>query len=345
MNYRMWKRIGIVLFCAMLVVGGCSTKKDVSRQTVVVYTALDQVYSEPILEEFEQQTGIKVKAVYDSEAAKTTGLVGRLIARRDAPDCDVLWNNEILQTVRLGQMGILQSYLSPQAKRFPERFRDLHQRWTGFAARMRVIIYNTKLISSEDVPRSLWDFTNEKWRSRGAIARPFFGTTLTHMAILRQRWGLPRLRSYLTELRANETALCLGNATVRDMVAMGERAFGLTDTDDAHGAILDGKPVSVVIPDPDEGAVLIPNTVALIANCPNPENGKKLIDYLLSEQVERKLAAARSAQIPLASDLGHVKTPWDDLPARKKIMDVDIEKAAAAIPDLVKLLRDVGMDR
>lgn len=335
----------IVGISAVVVATGCSDKEEQPRKTVVVYTCLDQIYAEPVLEEFQRRTNIEVRAVYDAEAAKTTGLVNRLIARRDEPDCDVFWNNEIIQTERLARMGLLARYESPQAKRFPEQFRDEQGRWTGFAARMRVIIYNTQMISPQKVPKSLGDFILPKWRSQAAIARPFFGTTLTHMAVLHQKWGPNRLSDYLAALRANDVALCLGNATVRDMVAAGERAFGLTDTDDAHAAMLDGKAVDVIVPDADEGSVLIPNTVALIANCPHPQAGKKLIDYLLSPEVERRLARGRSAQIPLATDLADVKTPWDKLAGRHKAMDFDVHQAAAAMPEVVDLLIKARMDR
>ncbi|GAG23316.1 unnamed protein product, partial [marine sediment metagenome] len=259
-------------------------------------TCLDQIYSEPILAAFEKSTGIRVLPVYDTEAAKTTGLINRLLARRDEPDCDVLWNNEHLQTARLARLGLLARYVSPQASRFPQRFRDGQGRWTGFAARMRVFIYNTQLVRPEKAPGTLADLTSPEWRGRGAIASPFFGTTLTHMVVLHHTWGPSRLSDFLAGLRANDVALCLGNAAVRDLVAAGERAFGLTDTDDAHAAMLDGKPVAVTIPDAAEGAVLIPNTVALIANCPHPQAGKRLIDHLLSPEVELRLARGRSAQ-------------------------------------------------
>ncbi len=337
----------VLLACAAVaaLAGGCSGSREEPRESVVVYTCLDQIYSEPILEEFERRTGIRVLPVYDAEAAKTTGLINRLLARKEQPDCDVLWNNEILQTEQLAQRGLLAAYVSPQAQRFPPQFRDPAGRWTGFAARMRVIIYNTDLVPPEQVPTGLADLTAPEWRGRAAIARPFFGTTLTHMAVLHQSWGDSRLLDYLAALRRNDVALAPGNAAVRDLVAIGQRAFGLTDTDDAYGATLDGKPVAVVIPDAKAGALLIPNTVALIANGPNPEAGKRLIDYLLSAEVERRLAAGRSAQIPLAADLADVPTPWDGLRARDKPMPVDVPRAAAGIPEVVSLLQKARMDQ
>jgi len=310
---------------------------------VTVYTALDQVYSEPVLKAFQDRTGIRVEAVYDAEAAKTTGLVNRLIARRRRPDCDVWWNNEPVQTARLAAMGILAPYSSPAAARIPPACRDPDGRWTGFAARMRLLIYNTERVRG-DPPASLQDLASPRWRGRAAVARPFFGTTLTHMCILYQAWGPQRLKAWLAALRSNGAALAAGNAAVRDLVAAGEFACGLTDTDDAYQAMQEGKPVAVTAPDKAAGVFLMPNTVALVAGCPHPEAGRKLIDYLLSAEVERRLAEGPSAQIPLGTDLADVRTPWSDLLGGKR-MDVDFARAAACVDQVVALLRETGMDQ
>ena len=315
-----------------------------SSRVVVVFTALDRVYSDPILRRFTEATGIEVRPVFDTEAAKTTGLISRLIARRDDPECDVLWNNEPVQTAQLAELGLLAEYRSPQAERIPPQFRDPQGRWTGFAARLRVIIYNTDMLSGSDVPTGLGDFADPRRRGQAALALPFFGTTLTHMTVLSQRWEAQRFEQWLAAVRANDVALAAGNGPVRDLVAAGERAFGLTDTDDAHGAMLDGKPVAVVVPDAAGGALLLPNTVALIAGCRRPAEGKALVDYLLSPQVERDLAAARSAQIPLGTDLAQVRTPWDEFRKLPK-MEYDLSAAAASKPRVIDMLKAAGMDR
>jgi iron(III) transport system substrate-binding protein len=309
-------RLGSLLLAllAVALIAGCgSGTPSPSAETVTVYTSLDQVYSEPILRDFEKRTGIRVLPVYDAEAAKTTGLTNRLIARRDKPDCDVWWNNEPVQTARLAGMGLLAKYESPAAARIPAAFRDPDGRWTGFAGRMRVIIYNTRLVDHDHPFLSMAYFGCPPWRGKATIARPFFGTTLTHMCILYDTWGPERLKAFLLAMRTNEVALCAGNGPVRDLVAAGEYAFGLTDSDDAYSAMQQGKPVAVVLPDRAAGAVILPNTVALIAGCPHPEAGRKLIDYLLSAEVECRLAEGPSAQIPLGTDLADVRTPWDDL--------------------------------
>lgn len=321
---------------------GCSDESG-ERRHVVVFTAMDRVYSEPILREFQRRTGIAVRPVYDAEAAKTTGLVNRLIARRDDPECDVLWSNEPVQTHALAEMGLFQPYRSPSASRIPESFRDAQDRWTGFAARMRVILYHRQLLAGADPPTRLGDFLDPRWRGRAAIASPFYGTTFAQMSLLYGSWGEAELSLWLAGLRANGIVIAPGNGPVRDLVAAGECAFGLTDTDDAHGAILDGKPVGVVAI--DGPTALLPNTVALIAHCKRPAEGRALIDYLLSAEVERALAAGRSAQIPLGQDLRDLPTPWDELLRQSPPAATDIAAAAAARHKVITLLRQMEMDR
>lgn len=267
---------------------------------VVVYVSLDEMYSRPILDSFEENTGITVRAVYDTEAAKTTGLATRLIAERALPRADVFWNNEVAQTIVLKKKGALLPYASPAAEGIPPTFKDPDHYWTGFAARGRVIIYNTKLVDSP--PTSVHDLLKPEWRGRAGIANPLFGTTASHVAAWFAHWGAEEAKTFLQGLRANDVQILAGNATVRDRVAAGDLAIGLTDTDDANGAVVDGKPARWIFPDQEAdglGTLVLPNTVALIHGAPNEENGKRLIDYLLSPEVERRLAGMRSIQIPV----------------------------------------------
>ena len=323
----------VPLLLGMLLLAGCGSDKP----TVVVYTALDEMYSRPILDDFEAETGIKVLAVYDTEAAKTTGLVTRLIAEKTRPRADVFWNNETAQTIVLKKRAILQPYTSASAEAIPEAFKDAEGYWCGFAARGRVIIYNTDLVN--EPPTSILDFLRPEWAGNAAVARPLFGTTATHGAALFAHWGEEKGLQFFQDLKKNNVAILSGNATVRDRVAQGEYAIGLTDTDDANGAVEDGLPAQWLFPDQDGmGTLVIPNTVALIANAPHEEAGKKLIDYLLSPKVEAQLAGMRSIQIPLNPA---VEAP-DNVPklADIKTMPVDFEAVAEKMEAAMTVLRE-----
>ena len=317
--------------CLLGLVGaGCG---DATRPggRVVVYVALDEMYSRPILDAFEEATGIEVRAVYDTEASKTTGLRTRLVAERDRPRADVFWNNEVAQTIVLKKAGVLQAYRSRGAKAIPKAYRDTEGYWTGFAARGRVIIYNTNLVKTP--PQSILDLAKPEWKGRAAIAKPLFGTTATHAAALFALWGEERAKAFFQSLLDNKVGILPGNATVRDAVARGDYAIGLTDTDDANGAVVDGLPARWLFPDQEAGGLgtlIIPNTVALIAGSPHPEAGKKLIDFLLTPEVEKRLAGMRSIQIPLNPAV----EPAEGVPdlASVRTMDVSFAAAADAMP-------------
>src|SRR5687768_18213315 len=94
-----WGGCLLILILLLILVGLAGCRKP--RPEVVIYVSQDQVYAEPILREFSRRTGIRVRAVYDSEAVKTVGLVNRLLAEKSNPQCDVFWNNEALRTHQL----------------------------------------------------------------------------------------------------------------------------------------------------------------------------------------------------------------------------------------------------
>jgi iron(III) transport system substrate-binding protein len=274
-------------------------------RTVVVYTSLDQPFSEPVLRAFEQRTGIQVKPVYDVEAAKTTGLAARLAAEAHRPTADVFWSSEYAQTLLLRAQGVTAPYASPAAADIPALFRDPEHYWTGFAARARVIIVNTRRVPPDHYPTSIFALTDSFWGpGEVGIANPLFGTTATHAAALFAALGPERAKQYLLALRSQGVRVVAGNSVVRDMVVSGALKVGLTDTDDACVALAEGRPVAMILPDQGTlGTLLIPNTVSLVRGAPHPDEARRLIDFLVSADTEAMLARAASRQIPVRASV------------------------------------------
>lgn len=298
---------------------------------VVVYTALDESFSEPIFRDFTSKTGIRVLAQYDTESTKTVGLANKIRAERSRPRCDVFWNNEILNTLSLKAEGLLSPCQPAGAKSFPPQYKDSEEFWYGFAARARVLIVNKGMVRDETFPRSIRDLADPMWKGKVGIAKPLFGTTASHVACLFAALGEEASLQYLEALKTNSIQVHGGNKGCAEAVANGEAAFGLTDTDDAIEEIEAGKPVRIVYPDstPDGmGTLFLPNTLALVKGAPHSAEAVQLISFLLSAEVEEKLASGPSAQIPLnpsARPSPRVKGPTEIKP-----MDVDFTKAAAA---------------
>jgi iron(III) transport system substrate-binding protein len=318
----------MLLLSATIVMSGCRSKEE-QQPEVIVYTALDREFSEPIFAQFTQKTGIAVRAKYDAESTKTVGLTEAIISERARPRCDLFWNNEVIHTIRLERAVLLRPYKSPAAAAYPASSRSPDGMWYGFAARARVLVINTNQLPEGRQPKSIHDLTDPQWYDRCGIAKPLFGTTATQAACLFAAWGDDKAKDFYRAVKRNARILS-GNKQVAESVGANSRAFGLTDTDDALGEIEKGMPVAIVYPDQREGDIgtlFIPNTLALIKDSQHPKEAEKLLDFLLSADVERQLAKGPSAQIPLQT--GVEASPRVKTPAQIRAMAVDWPAAAA----------------
>lgn len=341
----------LALLVALAACGGQSPKGD----EVVLYSSSDDGPLREVVRAFEAAHGIRVRTAGDTEATKTTGLVQRLLAERRAPRADVWWSNELMGTLRLEREGVFEPYTSAAESDFgaqwPRELRSEHGNWYGFALRARVIVYSTSRVDAADIPRRLDDFTHERWKGRFGMARPQFGTTRGHIAALVALAGEPETRRLLLALKENGLRLYDGNSAVVRAVANAEIDAGLTDTDDVYVGQREGWPVALAFEEadgteprpgfPSFGPVLIPSSVARVRGGPNPANAAKLIDFLLSEEVERILARDESRFIPLrptvAADFRAHAPPS---PARVSPAELrEAEAAAAAIIEEVFPIR------
>jgi len=313
----------------------------VCAQQVVVYVSHDEEHSRRILDIFEQETGIRVEATYDTEATKTVGLVQKIIAEAAQPVADVFWNNECGQTELLKEKGLLQAYVSPQAATIPAHLRDAGGMWTGFGARSRVLVWNTEMVEEGDLPRRLEDLSAPKYNGKLVIAKPLTGTTLTHLAALYSIWGAERTDAWLDALMANDVLWESGNGPVADRVGDGVRPFGLTDTDDVNVRRLGGKPVRAFFLDQEDGGLgsfVIPNSVMILKGARHVPEARKLVDFLLSPRVEKLLAEGEAAQMPLQPGVpvpDHV-TPVSELAT----MTVDFGAVGAELAERTQGLQD-----
>tara|TARA_R110002111_G_scaffold153375_1_gene220183 strand:- start:148394 stop:149437 length:1044 start_codon:yes stop_codon:yes gene_type:complete len=288
------------------------------NEAIVVYCAHDAIFSEEILNAFEQKTGIKVEPRFDTEATKSLGLTNLIIREQDHPRCDVFWNNQTLGTAALKEQGLLEAYQGDGYRRIPEKFKDPDGYWTGFAARLRVYITNTEKVNATktSIEQRLAGPLNEV-----AIAKPLYGTTLTHYTVLCDAWGLEGLKEWHQSLHERGIQETSGNASVKNLVASGACALGFTDTDDYFVAVDEKKTVAALPITVNEQVILIPNSVAMIKGTKKQKQAKRLIDYLLSAEVELKLAQSQSRQIPL----GEVN--WKQVPEEVREYQIYIEQA------------------
>ena len=307
-------------------------------EQVVVYTSVDQVFSEPVLRRFEETSGIRVRTLFDTEETKSTGVLNRLIAEAKNPQADLFWSGDPVRPFVLIDRGLVEPYRSPQAREIPQAFKAADGSWTGFAARARVLLVNRERLGQRALPRSVRDLADPQWRGQAAIANPVFGTTTMQVAAWFAAWGDAEAKAFLAALQENQPRIASSNGEVKRLVVAGEVVFGLTDTDDAFVAVQAGAPVEVVYPDQDGmGTLVMPTAVVLLRGAAHPEPARRLIDYLLSSEVETQMARA-AAHMPLRSD---VRPPMPIRPVGElRAMEVNYARVAERMEAIQPWLRE-----
>lgn len=333
-----FSRLLIVATILFMPVSSCRKSPTQHQRRVVLYCSVDQAYAEPVIAEFEKQTGIEVAARFDTEASKTVGLVQKIRAEAAAPVADVFWSSEVFHTIRLARENLLAPYSSDRTKDWQALFRDPNGRWYGLALRVRVIAYNTERVSAEEAPRSLEDALDAKWKGRIIMAAPEFGTTGGDVASWFAHYGFERAVHILRALKANKVRLVDGNSTAVRMVATGKADICFTDTDDVYAAQRNGWPVAMNYLDQGgDGALAIPNTAAVIKGAPHPEEAKELMDFLLSERLEQMLVESDSHNSPIHPALARQYKSY----AIPKSLDIDYARVADELPRAIQTARGI----
>jgi iron(III) transport system substrate-binding protein len=259
---------------------GCGNRPS----EVVVYAAQDRVFAEPVLKEFERVTGIRARALYDSEATKTVGLANRLLAESGHPQADLWWSNEEMRTRQLVERRVLEPGFQTM----------------GGRRRVLVVRTNSELAQAGAGSVSLAALTNAAWRGRVAMAYPVFGSTTTHFLVLRETWGDAAWKNWCQALAANRPLVVDGNSVVVRLVGRGDADVGITDSDDVAFGRREGLPV-VEVPLPIADGLWLPNTLAFVSGSRNRGGASVLAEFLNSPWVLQRL----SGEGAIDSDSGH----------------------------------------
>jgi len=315
-----------------------------AHSTVVLYCGTDREIAQDLIDEFEKETGIHVEPKFDTEAAKSVGLVHEIRQEKEHPQCDVFWGGGSFFCTILANDGCLAPVPSDLIAAHGTAPLDPQGRWLGFAAAYRVLIVNTTVLEPASRPHSYRDLTDPRFKGHVGIANPLFGGMAAHVAALFSNLGDSEGRHWLEGLKSNDCALCAGMADVKNRVASGELWFGITSTIDAHVAVDGGKPVVVIFPDQKPGEIGCLegySTVAIVAGAPHPKEAERLLRFLMSTKTERILADGPGQNVGLLpqSVAEDVRPAW--IPHGLREMDVDWGKAVQMHPAATQAIKEI----
>lgn len=314
-----------VTLVTALAATGCG---DDGGPKVVVYNAQHAQLLEDIAPAFTEKTGIEVelRAGSDSEMA------AQLVQEGDASPADVFLteNSPAMATVeRAGLFAPLEvSALQP----VPQQYRPANGRWTGFAARSTVLVYNTSLIKETELPDSLLDLADPEWDGRISFSPAGADFQAIVSGVLHLE-GEDATRDWLAGLQANGTVYD-GNNVVLESVNSGQTAIGIIyhyywyRDQEEEGDVSDNTQL-YFFGDEDPGAFLSVSGAGVLASADHPDEAQQFVDFLTSEEGQQALADSYALEYPLnpAVGLREPVKPFSELePPNVAVSDLDAEK-------------------
>ncbi|NTW12539.1 MAG: extracellular solute-binding protein [Anaerolineales bacterium] len=307
---------------------------------LVIYSGRSEPLIQPVSEAF--------KAKYPSvevllKAGSNSELANALIEEQSNPQADVFITTELFTIQSLAQEGIFASYSPLGADQLPSEFRGADNEWTGLTRRARVIMYNKDLVSDAELPASIFDLTDPKWKGQIAAAGSTNGSMQAQIAAMRQLLGEEKTEAWLNGLLANEVTFFGGHTDVRKAVGAGEFKLGLVNHYYFHLQLAEGSNVGVIYPDQGEGQVgLFTNATAaaVVKGGKNLPAAQAFLDFLISAEGQ-KLFAEQNYEYPLLTG-GALKNDVQPLDGFR-LADVDVVKASLDFDATFDLMERVGL--
>lgn len=305
---------------------------------LVLYSGRSQNLVEPLIENFERETGIDVETRWGA----TAELAVALREEGEASPADVFFAQDP------GGLGAVESLLGPLPEavldRVPARYADPDGRWVGSSGRARVVVYNTETVKEADLPDALEGFTDPVWKGRIGWA-PSNASFQAMVTAMRQAWGEAKTRAWLRDMLANQPTTYESNAPIVAAVGAGEIDVGLVNHYylsrflEEEGADFPARNYFMTGGGP--GSLVLVSGAGILSSAQNRAAAEKFLAFLLSNEAQQ-FFADETAEYPLVQDPA-IKapanlTPIDELQA----MPIDLADLAD-LEGTVALLREEGV--
>ncbi len=239
--------------------------------------------------------------------------------------------------------GLLGELPEELLSRVPERFRDPDGHWVGTSGRARVVAFNTDALAETEVPDSVFDLTDPRWKGRIGFP-PTNASFQAFVTAMRLSEGDEETRDWLEGIRANDPKLYEKNLQTVEAVASGEIDLGLVNHYYLY-LVKEEQPDAPVenhfLAHGDPGSLVSVAGAAVLAGTDQPEKARRLVEFLLSDEGQRFYAeGAAEAEYPLVEGI----EPREGLPPLDELHGPDLELDALG-PELertLELLNEVG---
>lgn len=252
----------------------------------MIYSGRGEELVGPIIERFEEQSGIDVQVRYGD----TAELAATILEEGENSPADIFFAQDPGALGAVTDQGRFQALPQEILDRVPERFRSPDGEWVGISGRARVAAYNTENVSEEDLPPSVLDFTDPEWEGRIGWALTN-GSFQAFVTALREIEGEDVAREWLEGIQANNPAVYPNNTAIVQAVGRGEVDVGLVNHYYALRAIEeqgeDFAARNYHFEPGDVGNLVIVAGAGILDTSANPEAARDFLGYMLSEEAQQ----------------------------------------------------------
>jgi len=328
----MHRRLPVALAVALMLTG-CSNADDSTTavETLTLYSGRTLELVEPLIEQFEADTGIKVE-VRDGDS---TSIAGQILEEGDKTAADVFLSQDAGALGVLSDAGLLAPLDDDVTALVDPSYTSQDGSWVGLTGRARVIAYDSETLSADEVPTNVLELVDEKWRGQVGIA-PTNASFQSFVTALRVSEGEDVAREWLEGLIANDAQIYDKNGPILEAVNGGALKLGLINH--YYWARYEGDPLTqraqIAFGDPGSVSALVNvSGVAIMKDSADSEAAKKFVEFLVSEKAQTyfleetaeyplALDGATPAGVPPLGDLGGPDIDLSDLASLEQTVDM-----------------------
>lgn len=308
--------------------------------TVTVYSGREEELVDPLLEQMEEATGLDVEVRYGGSAE----LAAQILEEGEGSPADVYFSQDAGSLGAVSEEGLLAELPAELLSVVPEPFRAGDGTWVGTSARARAIAYNPELVSEEELPQSLDDLLDPRWRGQIGYA-PTNGSWQAFVTGLRVVRGEDGAREWLAGFAANDPQRFEGNNAILGSVDAGQTQLGLINHYYWYRLVeeLGAQDVTAQLHFVGGGDPLgLVNVagVGVLESTEDPEAAQATVEFLLSEQAQQYFAD-ETAEYPVRE--GVTSTGFDLPPISSlSVPDIDLSDLAS-LEETLALLQETGL--
>ena len=318
--------------------GAAAGAADGGQETLTVYSGRAERLVGDLYKQFERESGVKVEVRYGDSAE----LAATIAEEGDNSPADVFFSQDAGALGAVEQAGLLEKLPQATLDAVDADYRDAAGTWVGVSGRARVVAYSTERVKASELPSSIFDFTDPKWKGRIGFPPPN-ASFQAFISGMRLAVGDERTKQWLEDIKKNEPALLENNIQTEEAIAAGEIDVGFVNhyyVFELQAERPDFPVANHFLEDGDPGTLVNVSGAGILRSADPKGPAQQLVDYLLSERGQEYFSAETS-EYPLVDG---VAPPEGARPLEEvEGPDIELDALGGQLQSTLELLNEVGL--